>query len=92
MPGQARHDGRNVSLNGIKYRVCRTGLEVQIFPIVAIIRETEKGRRSDPSMSLVLFTDPGLFLNVPKAKKFTPRVAPSQNHPFHCLHQRPKSH
>ncbi|CUX28029.1 hypothetical protein AGR4A_Cc50163 [Agrobacterium tumefaciens str. B6] len=67
-------------------------VHARISTLTRLNPETEKGRRSDPSMSLVLFTDPGLFLNVPKARCLTPRAAPSKTHPFHCLHQRPKSH
>ncbi len=44
--------------------------------------KTEKGRLSDPSMSLVLFTDPGLFLNVPKAEEVYNEGCPVENTPF----------
>jgi len=32
------------------------------------------------------------FSTFRRQKRLTTRAAPSQNHPFHCLHQRPKSH
>ena len=82
MPGQARHDGRGVSrvprASSLPHRHPR-----RRFPQSSKqYAKTEKGRLSDPSMSLVLFTDPGLFLNVPKAEEVYNEGCPVENTPF----------